>query len=74
MGIKVLIEEAREVANSVWFAQLAPHEVKLMGIPRMTQGRRSVVLVEGANFNDGHGILKIDASTVRVGNLRLRHL
>lgn len=69
MGMKMLVEEVREIANAVWLARLAPHEVKLMGAPKTTQGNRSVVLVEGAKFDDDDGFLQVDASTVQVLNL-----
>ena len=70
MAMRMVLEGVKACGGSVWLAELAPQEVRQrLGEPRHTQGRPSVVLLAGLQFDAGPRRLEFDPSGVVVLNL-----
>jgi hypothetical protein len=51
--MKILLDDATEVAKGVWLTLTPPHQVTKMGQPRTTQGTRTVLLASSPAFDAG---------------------
>lgn len=69
MALRMLLDEAKQLTPHTWSLKIAPHEVQVLGQPKMTEGPRTVLLVENPSFDADSGTLQLDASGVVVLNL-----
>jgi hypothetical protein len=66
--MKILLDDATEVAKGVWLTLTPPHQVTKMGQPRTTQGTRTVLLASSPAFDADRRNLVLDADAIVVLN------
>jgi hypothetical protein len=67
--MKMLIEGAVAGINGSWLALVPPHQVAMLGAPKITRGTTSVLLASSPSFDDRTSQLSFDADSVMVLNL-----
>lgn len=68
MGLKMLLEGASQGGEGVWSVRVPPHQIPLLGVPKMISGARSVLLVKGVRFAPESSALQLDVDSVNVLN------
>jgi hypothetical protein len=69
MGLQMLVDQAKELAEEVWEVLLSPREVQQLGSTKSAAGARSVLLVSAPTYNAENQEFRFDASDVVVLNL-----
>jgi hypothetical protein len=60
MGLSIAARGARALGSQVWEIEVPPHQVRLFGECRRTEGPRSVLLVSDVEFDEQAGTLTFD--------------
>ncbi len=61
MGLRVVVDGARQLDPGIWLLDLAPHQVQLLGECRDSRGQRSILMVDDPEFDSDKGELEFDA-------------
>lgn len=69
MSLRVIVDDADQLATGVWNIRLAPSEIQRLGSARNSVGHRSVLLIDEPTFDEGSKEFRFKASGVRVLNL-----
>jgi hypothetical protein len=64
MGLTISAKDAEQLASGIWQFQMPPHQVRLFGECRRTEGARSILLVTDANYDEVRQSLMFDADAV----------
>jgi hypothetical protein len=67
--MKLLLENATEIAKGVWLTQTPSHQITRIGTPKTAQGRRSVLLASSPAFDLEQHSLVLDADAIVVLNV-----
>lgn len=67
--MRMLIEGAVAGINGSWLGLVPPHQVAMLGQPKITRGTTTVLLASSPNFDDRTCQLSFDANSVLVLNL-----
>jgi hypothetical protein len=67
--MKMLVEGAVAGLNGSWLALVPPHQVAMLGQPKITRGTTSILLASSPNFDSNTGHLSFEADSVLVLNL-----
>src|SRR5690242_12905997 len=67
--MKFILEPAQELADGVWLAVAAPHQLARLGQPNSSRGPRSVVLATSSEFEGEKRQLLLNADSVAILNL-----
>jgi hypothetical protein len=65
----MILEPAAKKGAGIWIAETSPNELMRLGPPKSTVGTRSVLLVEGAEYDSERKRLEIDVTALTVLNL-----
>lgn len=70
MGMRILVERARELINdALWLIRLGPNDVQHLGEAKNAAGEMSVIIASNPHFDPASHELRFDGSDVTVLNI-----
>jgi hypothetical protein len=66
--MKMMFENVTENGSGVWLAPVPSHQISFVGVPKVTMGLRSILLVENPEFNDVKATVCVDMGSVTILN------
>src|SRR5689334_9688650 len=69
VGLQLILKDAAELRPQLWAVEVPPYQLTMLGRSKVSSGPRSILLVDGAMFDQDSRSLRFDAEKVTVLNL-----